>query len=411
MQNNPTPENCTTPKDIPQLYNDKFPDPIFKSFAKMLAGDEKISLKGLERILDCGTFLQFLEGQDCSKLHRANFCKFPLCPMCQWRLFLKDSLKLKTVATHIANTVDCNFVFLTLTIKNVPKRKLQKSLDHLAKSFERFMQRQALKKIRLGYTCKLEITYNKVRNDFHPHLHVILAVKPDYFHSPDYITHDEFVKRWQHATRDKSNKVVHIQAVKGDDKEAIAKYLAKMAIYMAKPEDLANSFEVYSTYYDVLKGKRRVNFGGIFREASSLYESGGLNFLLDLDQSEYQWLVSYRRRDGQYKEVERYPIRYYDPFTRRVEIEHERTSNPPSGEALVLIFQAKLFERKCGHQFDSHTRMLAYQCRKKAKVLEDAKQELNRQIPHQKKLEYERRLAERQALRDEYCRTYNCTLN
>ena len=41
------------------------------------------------RVADCGTFLDFHVTEEEKKLHRANFCKDRLCPMCNWRRSMK----------------------------------------------------------------------------------------------------------------------------------------------------------------------------------------------------------------------------------------------------------------------------------------------------------------------------------
>src|SRR5699024_12465522 len=73
------------------------------------------------------------------------------------------------------------FVFLTLTAPNVKADELDDEIKHYNKSFQRLMQRKEVKSAVKGYVRKLEVTYNKERDDYHPHLHVILAVNKSYF--------------------------------------------------------------------------------------------------------------------------------------------------------------------------------------------------------------------------------------
>lgn len=53
-------------------------------------------------------------------------------------------------------------------------------------TFRRLSNRTKFKKAVKVYVRKLEITYNKKRDDYHPHFHVFIAVNKSYFTDKDY---------------------------------------------------------------------------------------------------------------------------------------------------------------------------------------------------------------------------------
>ena len=80
---------------------------------------------------------------------------------------------------------------------------------------KRFVQRKQFKKISKGYVRKTEITYNPERNDFHPHIHMLIAVESNYFKNPNlYVKQDDWLEIWKKCKRDDSITQVHIKKSK-----------------------------------------------------------------------------------------------------------------------------------------------------------------------------------------------------
>src|SRR5699024_12730389 len=93
------------------------------------------------------------------------------------------------------------FIFLTLTAPNVPADELNDEIKHYNQSFQRLMQRKEVKQIVKGYARKLEITYNEERDDYHPHIHVLIADDKNYFNNSwSYIKRDRRLEVWHHVT-------------------------------------------------------------------------------------------------------------------------------------------------------------------------------------------------------------------
>lgn len=162
----------------------------------------------LEHCGDTLTFLQNAEGK--KKLKTANFCRVRLCPMCQWRRSLKMFSQVKKITDKILeNDKSTRFIFGTFTIKNTDAENLEACINTLNKKFKylvdqkkTFAPAKKLKQNLLGYLKAVEVTYNSKDKTYHPHLHVIFAVKSTFFkNSSNYMTKKEWIELWQKADR------------------------------------------------------------------------------------------------------------------------------------------------------------------------------------------------------------------
>jgi plasmid rolling circle replication initiator protein Rep len=237
-----------------------------------------ITEKRLVDLKDCASFLEFLRGskQD-MKLKRANFCKLRLCPMCSWRRSMKLFGQTALVATEILKQQPkTRFLFLTLTVKNCSADKLSGTLkmmdngfQYLTASSRNFVPARVLKKNLLGYMKATEITYNQRENTYHPHLHVILAIRESYFHH-DYIKKSEWVTLWQQAMKLDYAPSVHIETVK-DSRKGMAGAVAETAKYPVKVADLLEitdkekSVSALIALHEAMQNRRMVTFGGLFK--------------------------------------------------------------------------------------------------------------------------------------------------
>ncbi|MDG3039656.1 protein rep, partial [Roseicyclus marinus] len=96
---------------------------------------------------------------------------------------------------------DKQFIFLTLTTPNVTSEYLENEIKHYNKAFKKMVERKKVKSILKGYVRKLEITYNKKRDDYNPHFHVLIAVNKSYFTDKRYyISQKEWLNLWRDVT-------------------------------------------------------------------------------------------------------------------------------------------------------------------------------------------------------------------
>lgn len=246
-----------------------------------------------ERVENCGNLLTFAHEIDLNgvisqkgKLHNANFCRERLCPMCIWRRTLKIYGQISKIMCHMPK--DINYLFLTLTVPNCSPENLLETLDRLFYSWKKFSHLKEFKKVVLGYYRVLEITRNKKNGTYHPHFHIILAVSPSYFRGENYISHDKWLDMWRSAYGDDSITQVDIRKIKARDKsltettnicdldgfKTLEGAVSETAKYAVKDEDfIINNNDdlmdsVVKTLLFALKGRRLVQFGGLFKEVA-----------------------------------------------------------------------------------------------------------------------------------------------
>ena len=130
----------------------------------------------------CGTDLWYHVTPDTPpKLYKANFCKDRLCPMCGWRRTKKIFGQLSKIMDKLDE--EYKFVFVTLTVRNCSSDELKEQIQALYKAFDLFNHYKEVKQAFKGYFRALEITRQRedIRlksTEWHPHFHVIYAVKP-----------------------------------------------------------------------------------------------------------------------------------------------------------------------------------------------------------------------------------------
>lgn len=227
----------------------------------------------LEHCADTLLFMQNAEGK--KKLKSANFCRLRLCPMCQWRRSLKMFGQVKKITDKILESdKSIRFIFGTFTIKNCDAQNLETCINILNNKFlylvsknKTFAPAKKLKQNLLGYLKAVEVTYNTQDKTYHPHLHVIFAVRPNFFAGKqNYMTKKEWIELWQKALNVDYKPQTDIRAIKTNTGKAIAevaKYPAKVAPILSLNDDEA--VEVLKTLTLSLNKKRFVAYGGIFK--------------------------------------------------------------------------------------------------------------------------------------------------
>lgn len=188
---------------------------------------------------------------------------------------------------------NARFLFLTLTMKNVDGKELGKKMIEMTKGFNRLFKYKKVSKNILGYLRAMEVTYSKDRDDYHPHLHILIMVKSMYFkNSENYISQEEWTSLWQKAMKLDYTPIVDIRALKKGVTEAIketAKYPVKPFDVEAQNGDISEDklLSLTSELYNGLKMKRQIGFGGIFKEIKKQLELDDLEDgdLVNVDDS------------------------------------------------------------------------------------------------------------------------------
>ena len=253
----------------------------------------------MDLIRECNTFLSFVADKtlEKQKLYKSNFCKNRFCPVCAWRKARKDALGLSLMMQYIKQKEDKQFIFLTLTTPNVTVEHLESEIKAYNHSFQKMFKRKKVISATKGYVRKLEITYNKERDDYNPHFHVLIAVNKSYFTDKRYyISQKEWLNLWRDVTGNDEITQVHVQKIKQNNN----KELYEMAKYSGKDSDYLINQKVFDTFYKSLKGKQILVYSGLFKEARKKLKNGDLDYLKEVDPTEYIYQIFYHWNQKEY---------------------------------------------------------------------------------------------------------------
>jgi plasmid rolling circle replication initiator protein Rep len=263
-----------------------------------------VSEATLLNIKECNTFMLFVADKtlEHKKLYGSNSCKNRFCPVCAWRKARKNALKISILMEYLKAEENKEFIFLTLTAPNVKADDLNDEIKHYNQSFKRLIERKEVKNAVRGYVRKLEVTYNKDRDDYHPHFHVILAVDKHYFNNQrQYIIRDRWLELWQQSMKNPLITQVDVRRVKHTDNK---KEVSEIAKYSAKDSDYLQDETVFDTFYKTLTGKRLIVYSGLFKDASKLYENKKLEHYKEMDLTYYIYKIFYHWNRQDYIQTE-----------------------------------------------------------------------------------------------------------
>lgn len=235
---------------------------------------EQIGNKVMEgkaiRVNICSTHLKFWIGKNKKKkLVRANFCRDRLCPQCAYRRSLKLYVENKKCFDKLTNKG--RFLFLTLTCKNVFGENLKEEITRCFDGYRKLVSRKCIKPYLLGAVRALEVTYNKIDNTYHPHIHVLLHVNDNYF-SRGYMNHREWRQNWKEVMELDYEPQVDIRVFRSKTEgKQVGRELAEISKYCVKFNDIMglnneqflNSVKVLDSS---LYGRRLIAFTGTFRK-------------------------------------------------------------------------------------------------------------------------------------------------
>lgn len=275
---------------------------VFQKFIKRHIGENQMNL-----VEDCNTFLSFVADKtlEKQKLYKANSCKNRFCPVCAWRKARKDALGLSLMMQYIKQQQKKEFIFLTLTTPNVMSDELENEIKRYNNSFRKLIKRKKVDSVIKGYVRKLEITYNKKRDDYNPHFHVLIAVNKSYFTDKRYyISQQEWLDLWRDVTGISEITQVQVQKIRQNNN----KELYEMAKYSGKDSDYLINQKVFDAFYKSLKGKQVLVYSGLFKEAKKKLKNGDLDYLKEIDPTEYIYQIFYIWEQKEYLASELYDL-------------------------------------------------------------------------------------------------------
>ena len=273
----------------------KLIDDLCKSFKNI----EKATEEKTKRIKDCGNIISINQQ---GKIINANFCKNRYCPVCQWRKSRKAFAKSYKVQKEMEKNYKFKYLFLTLTLKNTPD--LSKGIDDILKSFKNLQDTARYRNVVKGFIRTLEITYNKESKEWHPHLHVILAVDEDYFTNSElYTSREIWAEIWKKSAKIEYYPQCDIRKI--DEKER-ENAIAEISKYMVKPIDLDISAETEKIYTSLLEstfGRRLTSTGGAYRKEFKRIQEKSDITEQDIEDTEVLYTYEYKCYNYEIKEI------------------------------------------------------------------------------------------------------------
>lgn len=217
--------------------------------------EKKQDQERADAIHQCATFVEFEQAENVARITKANFCRQRLCHVCAWRRQAKFLSQMTPVLDELSK--EYLFVFATLTVKNTPLNGLSAVVDNMMSAYNKLLGRKKIQQAFAGCVRSLELTYNPDLDNFHPHIHILIAVRPDYYYNPSlYVSQKELVKMWQSCLGVDYTPVCHIEGVRGEKRAEV-----EVLKYSLKPSKYESALEAFGY---ILRGRRLVSFSGIF---------------------------------------------------------------------------------------------------------------------------------------------------
>jgi plasmid rolling circle replication initiator protein Rep len=151
------------------------------------------------------------------------------------------------------------WLFVTLTLKNCQIYELRDTLSLINESFKRLTKLKAYPAV--GWIKSVEVTRGR-DGSAHPHLHILMMVKPSYFkHS--YLSQAKWCELWQQCLRIDYKPILDVQAIKKDLPPHFI--IPEILKYQVKESDLIADREWFLELTRQLKNTRAVGVGGVLR--------------------------------------------------------------------------------------------------------------------------------------------------
>ena len=263
-----------------------------------------------DRIYYCSELLDFRlvpdaeQGEMKLKLDAARFCRVRHCPVCQWRRSLRWKAKAYKVLPQIVAAYPTHrWLFVTLTLKNVPISKLRDTLTWMHESFKRMVKLKDFPAI--GWLKSTEVTRGK-DGSAHPHFHCLLLVQSSYF-GKNYLKQADWCELWRKSLRIDYQPVVDVQAVKkGSQPMSLVPELLK---YCTKESDLVCDREWFLELTRQMHKLRCVATGGVLKQYLKELDQDpddliGKEETAEKEIDEGHLYFGWKRREKKYKLIE-----------------------------------------------------------------------------------------------------------
>ena len=152
---------------------------IYRDWAKS-CGSETIAARAA-RVSACSDLWTGYRCPDCGRLHGmvSYGCRDRLCAICAAKLAratAAQALQAMAVMQLDESLQGCSGGRLTLTVRNVSAADLPGTIDKMLHHWALLRRMRPVARIMRAWARNIEITYNKVRHTYHPHIHCIVAL-------------------------------------------------------------------------------------------------------------------------------------------------------------------------------------------------------------------------------------------
>lgn len=227
--------------------------------------------KWADRMGACADFLKCRPdidketGEFLLKLMQVYFCHCRHCPICSWRRSLRDmAIFLTRLPQILSEYPKARWVFMTLTVPNVPIESLREELGLMSKAWHRFVKRKEFMQVK-GWIRKTEVTCECKRKGYaHPHFHCLLMVSSTWFRGDKYVKQSRWAEIWGECMKLDVIPIVDIRAVKGTPDKAAVEIL-KSFNYSVKPETLVNNPDWMLEYFRQVHYLKFIACGGALK--------------------------------------------------------------------------------------------------------------------------------------------------
>lgn len=234
----------------------------------------------LDVVKSCGDVVKYAiayEGDMKSVKHKkllyTETCGNRWCLRCMQRKALSDALEIYTLANYLYTEKNYRFLFITLTAPNCSGDDLRDTISQFNKGIDRLFKREPYRSDFKAWITKVETTYNVKRKDYHPHLHVLVAVDKRYLKDSDrFVSNDRLRKDWRDVFGDDTITQVDIKKASGRTKKKRMKSVLELAKYTAKPSHYLRDQKVFDTFFDAMKNRQALRFCGEFSELHKMYD-------------------------------------------------------------------------------------------------------------------------------------------
>lgn len=237
--------------------------------------------KNMHKCCDFITLSADINGE--VKPTQISFCRQKYCPTCSRRKSLRAYAIGMRLFEELEN--DYAFVHMVLTIKNCRADQLRETIRKLHRSSSKLLRGEICGVFKGCLRC-LEISYNQTADEFHPHLHCLVAVNKSYFKSRYYVSQETLRNEWANIVG-QTFASVYITRIKDPEKA-----VAEVCKYCLKPidiDDVGHALAVYENLYMQTKNTRHTQSYGVIRDTLrklklDFEKDDELSVLLDIDE-------------------------------------------------------------------------------------------------------------------------------